>query len=176
MKKLLVITLMMLSGMTATAQGVWSTGMNEADELKGLLGGPYYRYDVEGIGSFILWDWEDWKFRIITDKGKFEEHISSGKWYTSINLGLYSSDGKLTDKLESIIEVDHSDPNTATIDKNWMAYYGPGKKSKIKKMIRSLKSGDGYVRIVCSRVGMQDFDLKITKYDIEEQYSEAYKD
>lgn len=176
MKKLLVITLMMLSGIAATAQGVWSTGMNEADELKGLLGGPYYRYDVEGIGSFILWDWEDWKFRIITDKGKFEEHISSGKWYTSINLGLYSSDGKLTDKLESIIEVDHSDPNTATIDKNWMAYYGPGKKSKIKKMIRSLKSGDGYVRIVCSRVGMQDFDLKITKYDIEEQYSEAYKD
>ena len=35
MKKLLVITLMMLSGIAATAQGVWSTGMNEADELKG---------------------------------------------------------------------------------------------------------------------------------------------
>lgn len=176
MKKLFTISLMLIAWLTACAQGTWSTGMNEADELKGLLGGPYYRYDVEGVGSFILWDWEDWKFRIITDKGKFEENISSGKWYTSINLGLYSSDGKLTDKLESIIEVNHSNPNTATIDKNWMAYYGPGRKSKIKKMIRALKSGEGYVRIVCSRVGMQDFDLKITKYDISEENSTAYKE
>lgn len=175
MKKLLVFTLMMLSGMTVKAQGVWSTGMNEADELKGLLGGPYYRYDVEGIGSFILWDWEDWKFRIITDKGKFEEHISSsGNWYVSISMGLYSPDGKLTEKFENSIESDHSSPNTATINKNWM--YFPNHRKKIKKMIRALKSGEGYVRIVCKRKDMSDFDLKITKYDISEENSTAYKD
>lgn len=177
MKKLLTIALLMMAGLTAGAQeGTWSTGMNEADELKGLLGGPYYRYDLEGIGSFILWDWEDWKFRIITDKGRFEENLSSGNWYNSISMGLYSPSGQLTEKLESIIEVDHSSPNTATIDKNWMYYYKPKQKSKIKKIIRALKSGEGYVRIVCKRKDMSDFDLKITKYDISEENSTAYKD
>ena len=176
MKKVLTIVLLMLAGLTAGAQeGTWSTGMNEADELKGLLGGPYYRYDVEGIGSFILWDWEDWKFRIITDKGKFEEHISSsGNWYVSISMGLYSPDGKLTEKFENSIESDHSSPNTATINKNWM--YFPNHRKKIKKIIRALKSGEGYVRIVCKRKDMSDFDLKITKYDISEENSTAYKD
>ena len=61
MKKLFAIAFLLFAVLTASAQGTWSTGMNEADELKGLLGGPYYRYDVEGMGSFILWDWEDWK-------------------------------------------------------------------------------------------------------------------
>lgn len=177
MKKLLLFALLTLAGLAAFAQeGTWSTGMNEADELKGYLGGPFYRYDVEGIGSFILWDWEDWKFRIITDKGRFEEHPSAGNWYNSITMGLFSPSGQLTEKLESIIEVDHSSPNTATIDKNWLYYYKPKQKSKIKKIIRALKSGEGYVRIVCSRKDIQDFDLKITKYDITEENSTAYKD
>ena len=65
MKKLFAIAFLLFAVLTASAQGTWSTGMNEADELKGLLGGPYYRYDVEGMGSFILWDWEDWKFNKI---------------------------------------------------------------------------------------------------------------
>jgi hypothetical protein len=50
MKKLFAITLLLLTGLTASAQGTWSTGMNEADELKGEKGGPYYCYDLEGMG------------------------------------------------------------------------------------------------------------------------------
>ena len=177
MKKLLTIALLMLTGLTVGAQeGTWSTGMNEADELKGLLGGPYYRYDVEGIGSFILWDWGDCKFRIITDKGKFDEQFSaySRNWSISISMGLYSPDGKLTEKVECPIESDHSSPNTATINKNWNGIWRNRK--KIKKMISALKSGEGYVRIVCKRKDISDFDLKITKYDISEENSTAYKD
>ncbi len=175
MKKLFTIALMLIAGMTASAQGTWSTGMNEVDELKGLLGGPYYRYDLEGMGSFVLWDWEDWKFRIVTDKGKFKEQLaSSGNYYVSLFIGLYSLDGKLTEKFDLIIEPDHSSPYIATINKNWM--YFPKHRRKIKKMIRTLKSGDGYVRIVCGRRDMQDFDLTITKYDIDEKYSKAYKE
>ena len=176
MKKLLKIALLLLNVMTVNAQGTWSTGMNEADELKGLLGGPYYRYDVEGIGSFILWDWEDCKFRIITDKGKFDEQFStySRNWSISISMGLYSPDGKLTEKVECPIESDHSSPNTATINKNWNGIWRNRK--KIKKMISALKSGEGFVRIVCKRKDISDFDLKITKYDISEENSTAYKD
>lgn len=174
MKKLLTIVLFLIASMTAKAQGTWSTGMNEADELKGLLGGPYYRYDVEGMGAFILWDWEDWKFRIITDKGTFYTKSGSAGQYVSISMGLYSPDGKLTEKFENAIEVDITSRNTATINKNWM--YFPGHRKKIKKMIRALKSGEGKVRIVCKRNNMQDFDLTITKYDITEENSTAYKE
>ena len=174
MKKLLAIALLLFNVMTASAQGTWSTGMNEADELKGLLGGPYYRYDVEGMGTFVLWDWEDWKFRIITDKGAFYTQTGSAGQYVSISMGLYSPDGQLKEKFENAIEVDVNSRNTATINKNWMYY--PSHRKKIKKMIHALKSGEGYIRIVCKRNNMQDFDLKVTKYDITEENSTAYKE
>ena len=48
MKKLVTTALMLLVVLTANAQGSWSTGMREGDELKGDNGGPYYRYEVEG--------------------------------------------------------------------------------------------------------------------------------
>lgn len=174
MKKLLAIALLLFADLTASAQGTWSTGMNEPDELKGLLGGPYYRYDVEGMGTFVLWDWEDWKFRIITDKGKFHVEVGNGNYYVSMSMGLYSPEGQLIEKLESPIELDRTDYSTATINKNWMYY--PSTRKKIKKMIRALKSGEGRVRIVCKRNNMQDFDLTITKYDITEENSTAYKE
>ena len=174
MKKLLTIALLLFEGITASAQGTWSTGMNEADELKGLLGGPYYRYDVEGMGSFILWDWEDWKFRIITDKGTFYVQSGSVGKYVSYSMGLYSLDGQLTDKFENWIEADNTSYDQATINTKWFYTHNP--KKKIKKMLQALKSGEGYVRIVCKRSNMQDFDLTITKYDITEENSTAYKD
>ena len=174
MKKLLAIALLLFAGLTASAQGTWSTGMNEADELKGFLGGPYYRYDVEGMGAFVLWDWEDWKFRILTDKGTFYVQSGSVGKYVSYTMGLYTLDGQLTDKLENWIEADNTSYNTATINTNWWYTHSP--KKKIKKMLQALKSGEGYVRIICKRNNMQDFDLKITKYDIPEEYSTAYKE
>lgn len=173
MKKF-VTFLLLLMGLTANAQGTWSTGMNEADELKGLLGGPYYRYDVEGMGSFVLWDWDDWKFRIITDKGAFYVQSGSVGRYVSYSMGLYTLDGQLTDKLENWIEIDNTKNNTATINTNWWYTHSP--KKKIKKMLQALKTGEGYVRIVCKRYNMQDFDLKVTKYDITEENSTAYKE
>lgn len=170
------MALLLLLTLTAGAQeGTWSTGMNDADELKGLIGGPYYRYDLEGVGSFILWDWEDWKFRITTDKGEFNYKITGGGSYsTMIKMGLYTPDGKLSVKFEDAIEVDNSSHNQATINKEWM--YLPNDRKKIKKIIRALKSGDGYLRVICKRLNMPDFDLKITKYDISEENSTAYKE
>ena len=176
MKKLLAMMLLLLITLIANAQdGIWWTGVNEPDELKGLLGGPYFRYDVEGVGTFILWDWEDWKFRIITDKGQFDtRYASNGNCYTMITMGLYTQEGKLTVKFEDAIELDNPSRNQATINKDWM--YFPNDRKKIKKFIRAIKSGEGYVRIICKRKDMQDFDLKITKYDIADENSTVYKE
>ncbi len=176
MKKLLTKALLLLITLTADAQeGTWSTGMIEADELKGLVGGPYYRYDVEGVGGIIIRDWEDWYFTIFTDKGKFDVlSASNGNRYIKISMGLYTPEGNLIERFENSIQADDTKRNSAWINKNWM--YLPGDRKKIKKMIRALKSGEGRVRIVCKRKDMQDFDLKITKYDITEENSTAYKE
>ena len=73
MKKLLTIALMLLAGLTVSAQdGTWTTGVNEPDELKGTDGGPYYCYDIEGEGSFVVWNWDDFLFKINTHKGLFD--------------------------------------------------------------------------------------------------------
>lgn len=175
MKKSLTIALLMLASFTANAQGTWSTGKNEADELKGVSGGPHYRYDIEGMGTFVLWDWEDWEFKIITDKGKFEDTFApnTGNYYVMISMGLYTPDGHLTDKFENSLAI-HKDGKSAWINKKWM--YKASHKKMIKKMFHALKSGEGYVRIVCKRKNMSDFDLKITKYDISEENSTAYKE
>lgn len=173
MKRLLTISLLFFAVLTVSAQGTWSTGVNKADELKGLLGGPYYRYDVEGIGAFVLWDWEDWTFRIITDKGNFDIQTSnSGS--LPIVMELYTPDGELSEKLETTIAASYTNSTTAEVNKDWWYLHSP--KKKIKKMLHALKSGEGYVRIVCKRKDMKDFDLKITKYDIPEEYSTAYKE
>lgn len=175
MKKLLIFALLMSVVFTAGAQGTWSTGMNEADELKGISGGPYYCYDIEGMGTFVLWDWEDWEFKIITDNGVFEKSYApnTGNYYVMISMGLYTLDGKLTDKFENSLAI-RKDNRAAWINKKWL--YKASHKKMIKKMFHALKSGEGFVRIVCKRKDMSDFDLKITKYDISEENSTAYKE
>ncbi len=91
MKKLLTIGMLLLAGLTAKAQGVWSTGVIEGDALKGTPTRTYYQYDVEGMGSFILFDWEDWYFHIFTDKGTFDvQYSSSVGHHISFSMGLYT--------------------------------------------------------------------------------------
>jgi len=47
---LFAITLLLLTGLTASAQGQWTTVKVEADELKGVKGGESYQYSVDSIG------------------------------------------------------------------------------------------------------------------------------
>ena len=165
MKKI-ILFVMLLAAMNASAQGKWTTGFNEADELKGQEGGPFFRYDLEGMGSLILWNWEDWGFKILTENGTFDV------WYNEANthhfvrftMGLYTLDGKLKEKFDDVLEADHIEMKSAWMNKKWTHYIYDRK--KIKKMFRALRSGDGYVRIVCKRRGAPDFDLKITPYNL----------
>ena len=164
MKKLVTTALMLLVVLTANAQGSWSTGMREGDELKGDNGGPYYRYEVEGEGGLVLWDWNDWEFKIFTTNGGFDVwyYQNSGFRYIRITMGLYTLDGKLTDKRDIELAADHTHKE-AWINKKGLYY--PATRKMIKKMLRALKSGEGYVRIICARKGAADFDLKIMPYN-----------
>lgn len=174
MKKLLTIALL-FAGLTASAQGVWITGVTEPDNLKGIPERTYYQYDVEGVGSFILFDWDDWTFHIFTDKGTFDVRPeNSGS--LPILMGLYTPDGQLIEKLETTIAANYTTRTSAWVNKEWWYLHNP--KKKIKRMLQALKTGEGYVRIVCKRQGVinQDFDLTITKYDITEENSTAYKE
>lgn len=175
MRKLIAISLLLLVGLGVSAQGVWITGVTEADDLKGIPERTYYQYDVEGIGSFILFDWDDWTFHVFTDKGTFDVRPdNSGS--LPIVMGLYTPDGQLIEKLETTIAANYTTRTSAWVNKEWWYLHNP--KKKIKRMLQALKTGEGYVRIVCKRKGVinQDFDLTITKYDITEENSTAYKE
>ena len=77
-------------------------------------------------------------------------------------MGLYTLDGKLTEKWEGTIKADHVALKTAWINKN--AIYYPSTRKKLKKMFRALKSGEGYVRIISKRRNVEDFDMKVIPY------------
>ena len=120
--------------MTANAQGTWSTGMREGDELKGDNGGPYYRYEVEGEGGLVLWDWNDWEFNVFTTNGGFDVwcYQNSGFRYIRITMGLYTLDGKLTDKRDIELAADHTQKEAWT---NKKGLYYPATRKMIKKML-----------------------------------------
>lgn len=141
--------------------------MLEADELKGQEANPYYRYEVEGEGSFVLWDWKDWAFRINTTNGIFDVWKNNyGMYWVKFTIGLYDNDDKLLTKFEDSLEADYREMRSAWMNKKWTHYFY--NKNKLKKMFKALKSGDGYVRIICKRRGAPDFDLKVMPYKEEE--------
>lgn len=164
MKKLL-LAFMFLAGITASAQGTWSMGMRDGDELKGDSGGPYYRYEIENDGGLVLWDWTDWEFKIFTTIGGFDVwyYERSGTRFINITFGIYTLDGKLIDKCDLPLAADHTQ-REAWINKKGLYY--PSTRKKIKKMFKTLKSGEGYARIICARKGAPDFDLKISPYNL----------
>lgn len=164
MKKLITIALMLLAGLTASAQdGEWFTGVNEVDELKGQTGGPYYLYEKEGMGSFVVWDWDDWVFKINTNQGVFDVwyYRNNGFRYMKITIGLYDLEDKLVESREVELAADASG-RSGWINRNGMYY--PSTRKHLKKMIKALKSGEGSVRIICQRKGASGFDLKIPPY------------
>ncbi len=186
MKELLIFVFL-LFGQTLNAQGKWSVVETVADELKGIKGGYHYKYSAEGMGEIEIYDLNDWQFRLGTYDGGFDfNEIKSGQVYNYtmggglgtqtvtyakprfsniILMGRYDKNNKLKDKLELSMEVDHNQKcQNLSVNKTWFGYPQTGR--KVKKMIKAMYYGDGYVRIVAKRTGMPDFDLKITPYNL----------
>ena len=84
MKKLLTIAMLLLAGLSAGAQGIWTTVETPADELKGEKGGTHYKYSVEGLGEIEIYDWNDWLFKVTTYDGGFNfDEIKTKQVYNS---------------------------------------------------------------------------------------------
>lgn len=170
MKKHIVMAMMALATLTAGAQGVWTTGMTEGDELKGTVSEPFYRYDVAGMGTFVSWTWEDANFRLISEY-PFEawertvvyangNQVRTGECFVNVTAGLYSKDGKLEKKYDLEMYVEDNSSNKQIKTYGYMVL-GRG---KLRKIISKIRSGEGYVRFVAGRAGMSDFDLIVTPY------------
>jgi len=135
----------------------WKITKMEADELKGTKGGNVCMYTETGIGSIIVWDWNDPQFRLVSHDGIF--NINAGGWL-EILVGFYKDDGTLIDKMSLwLSSEDGSSYNYArTISKGMIP---PGQKKKVNKIFKALQSDNGYVRIVAPRYNVVDFDIKI---------------
>ena len=161
MKKLITIALMLLAGLTVSAQGVWKVSHREADPMKGQEAKDVYVYDVAGVGSMVVWDWDKAEFRLITEKGMFRKWVSSGSVFVPVKAGFYDEQGNMQKMVavHLLPEDNQMGKYIATAD-----YYVFGRKD-IRKIIKYLKSGKGYVRFVVERYNETDFDMKVTPYN-----------
>lgn len=161
MKKLLSIVLLLLAVMTASAQGTWSVSHREADPMKGEESKDVYIYKDAGVGSVVVWDWGKADFRLITDKGMFRTRVSSGSVFVLVKVGFYDEQGNMEEMVTVNLLPEDNQMNKyiATAD-----YYMFGRKD-IRKIIKHLKSGKGYVRFLVERFNDTEFDLKVTPYN-----------
>lgn len=172
MKKLLTIMLTLVA-LTASAQGKWEKVVVEADELKGQEAAEVHLYAQPGIGGIVIWDFNKYQFRLISDEHQF--NIESGySQYTGsyagieIMVGIYDDSGKMIDKFKLWLDLEDNSGNRHVRTRDAGGMFNPvGQKGKVKKIFKALKSGKGYVRIVTERYETSDYDLKILPLDIE---------
>ena len=162
--------LLLLAVITASAQGVWEKTVTEADELKGEVASDVYVYKVDGLGRLILWGWDTYQFRLVSEEAQF--NIDSGySRYTGsyagvdIMVGIYDESGKMVDKFKMWLDRESNLANQVVRTRNAGTMSNPvGQKGKVKKIFKVLNGGKGYVRIVTERFQTTDFDMKIVPY------------
>ena len=159
----------MMVGMTAYAQGTWTSVKIQSDELKGVKGGESYQYSVDSIGFIEITDWKKDRIVITTNDGVFEysKHEVVNK-VTSMNkvvyvskvlIGLYNDKGSLQEKLDGESYFDGENPKSLLVVGRTFT-----QTRQIKRMLKAVQSGEGYLRVVCKRKDMSDFDIKTTPY------------
>ena len=169
MKKLFLILLLLPT--LVMAQGKWEKVIVPADELKGEEGGTVYSYNVEGVGSLIIWDWSYFQFRLVSDTSQF--NIKTGylqfshSYYAGVTalIGIYDENDEMVDKIELWLDCEDNHGNRFVRTRDLGGMLNPvGQKGKVKKLFKALQSNSGYVRIVAERFNTTDFDIKISPY------------
>lgn len=170
MKKLFAITLLLLTGLTASAQGQWTTVKVEADELKGVKGGESYQYSVDSIGYIEIADWKKDRIIITTNVGEFEyskrevanpvTHMNKVVYVSKVLIGLYNTEGALQEKLdgESYFDEEGESKSLLVVGRTFT------QARQMKRILKAVRSGEGYLRVVCKRKDLPDFDIKTTPY------------
>ena len=169
MKKLFTIALMLIAGLTASAQGIWSIVKVEADELKGVKGGESYQYSVDDVGTIEITDWKKDRIIITTYDGEFEyskhevknsvTNMSKTVYVSKILIGLYDSAGALQEKIDGESYFDDENPKSLLVVGRTFT-----QTRQLKRMLKAVQTGAGCLRVVCKRKKMSDFDIKTTLY------------
>lgn len=170
MRKLLAIALMTMLTTSTNAQGQWTTVKVEADELKGVKGGESYQYSVDSVGSIEITDWKKDRIVITTNDGVFEyskhevvnpvTRMNKTVYISKVLVGLYNVEGTLQEKLdgESYFDEEGDSKSLLVVGRTFT------QTRQIKRMLKAVQSGEGYLRVVCKRKDMPDFDIKTTPY------------
>lgn len=162
MKRLFVIALMTVMCIAAGAQGKWTVSHREADPLINQEAKDIYIYESPGIGTVVVWDWKDANFRLITENGFFHQvRLANIGLCVPVTVGFYDNDGNMKSKFQLIMfeEDNHAGKFIAT-----GGYYMLGR-GNIRKAMKQMKSGDGYLRIVADLYNRSKFDIKITPFE-----------
>lgn len=160
MKKLLAIALLLLTGLTAFAQGEWETVSREADPLKGVTAKTVCVFTDENVGTLYVWDWDKAIFRLITGEGMFRSVMMMGSKIIPVRVGLYDDDGNLEEMFDfTMYPVDNRMGNEISTADSYLK----GRK-KLRSAMSRLRTGRGYVRFLVQRQNMSDFDLKVLPY------------
>ena len=75
MKRLLTIALIAVLSCSAQVQTKWTSTKYEGDALTGTQPYTAYRYHQPGTGTIVTFGWNMPEFRLITEKGIFEESV-----------------------------------------------------------------------------------------------------
>lgn len=158
MKRLLTILLLSAGLMAAHAQK-WGKGTVAGDELLGLQPTTVVQYS-DSVGIFSCEE-DKYQFSIsCLGKSFFNYQYENGKKGVFVIVGLYEDNGQLLEKFNMWLSVGDDTQIAATW--NLGSMLNPvGQKGKVKKIIKHLKSGHGYVRMVADRYRENVFDFKI---------------
>ncbi len=96
---------MSMATMTAKAQGIWETTMNEVDELKGQKAGEVMIYTVPHMGSLVFWGWDKYQFRLTSDEAQFNIETGYNQFAGSyagirVMVGIYDDNDKMIEKFQ----------------------------------------------------------------------------
>lgn len=166
MKRLITIALAAVLCMAASAQQ-WTTKDYPGDELKGIAPYTAHNYSVPKVGSFVVWEWDEPSFRLVTENGMFrEDSYNTGFGYfraDKVYVGVYrASTRELQEKYEIYMNIeDNSSYRNLYINRHNATRGGI---KKVKKILKALQTPDTYVRFVCKRNHTEDFDMIVPCY------------
>lgn len=169
MKKFMTIALLLYACLTVNAQGTWNTIKVETDELKGIKGGESYLFSVDSIGAIEITDWKKDRITITTIDGEFEyskhevvnpvTYMNKVVYVSKVLIGLYNAGGALQERLDGESYFDGEKPKSLLVVGRTFT-----QTRQIKRMLKAVQFGTGYLRVVCKRKDMPDFDIKTTLF------------
>jgi len=166
MKKIFIFSIMCLFAVFANAQG-WVSSEIKADEFKGTKAYTAYSYS-DDVGVFVHWSNDDGQYKLISYSGMFNYDSGYSKYggsYCGISVlvGIYDNNDKLIEKFKMWLDCDRGDgPVTEAHTRNAGGMSNPvGQGKKVKKILKHLNTGKGYVRFYADLYDSQDFDFKV---------------